>query len=78
MLIPIRCFTCGNVIADKYGEYSSRIKAGEGPAEVMDSLNIKRYCCRRMFVSSVETIYQVIPYYEALRRRKSEIESEID
>jgi DNA-directed RNA polymerase subunit N len=31
-----------------------------------------------MFVSSVETIYQVIPYYEALRRRMSEIESEID
>jgi len=78
LLIPIRCFTCGNLIANKYGEYSSRIKAGEDPAEVMDSLNIKRYCCRRMFVSSVETIYQVIPYYEALRRRKSEIESEID
>jgi DNA-directed RNA polymerase subunit N len=78
MLIPIRCFTCGNLIAHKYAEYSSRIKAGEDPAEVMDSLNIKRYCCRRMFVSSVETIYQVIPYYEALRRRKSEIESEID
>ena len=78
MLIPIRCFTCGNVIANKYGEYSSRIKGGEDPAEVMDSLNIKRYCCRRMFVSSVETIYQVIPYYEALRRRMSEIESEID
>ncbi len=78
MLIPIRCFTCGNVIADKYAEYSNRIKAGEIPADVMDSLNIKRYCCRRMFVSSVETIYQVIPYYEALRRRMSEIESEID
>ena len=78
MLIPVRCFTCGNVIANKFGEYSNRIKAGEDPAAVMDSLNIKRYCCRRMFVSSVETIYQVIPYYEALRRRMSEIESEID
>ena len=78
MLIPIRCFTCGNLIANKYNEYSSRVKAGEDPADVMDALNIKRYCCRRMFVSSVETIYQVIPYYEALRRRMSEIESEID
>ena len=78
MLIPVRCFTCGNLIANKYGEYSTRIKAGEDPAEVMDSLHLKRYCCRRMFVSSVETIYQVIPYYEALRRRMAEIESEID
>jgi DNA-directed RNA polymerase subunit N len=31
-----------------------------------------------MFLSCVETIYQVIPYYEALRRRMSEIQSEID
>jgi DNA-directed RNA polymerase subunit N len=44
----------------------------------MDSLGVKRYCCRRMFIASVETIYQIIPYYEALRRRMSEIQSEIE
>jgi DNA-directed RNA polymerase subunit N len=78
MLVPVRCFTCGNIIADKYEDFSNRIKSGEDPAEIMDSLNVKRYCCRRMFVSCVETIYQVIPYYEALRHRMSEIQSEID
>ena len=78
MLIPIRCFTCGNLVADKYAEYSNRVQAGQDPAKVMDSLNVKRYCCRRMFVSTVETIYQVIPYYEALRQRMSEIKSEIE
>jgi hypothetical protein len=26
----------------------------------------------------VETIYQVIPYYEALRRRLSEVQGQID
>ena len=78
MLTSVRCFTCGKLVADKYSEYSNRVKAGKDPAKAMDSLNIKRYCCRRMFVSSVETIYQVIPYYEALRRRMSEIESEIE
>ena len=78
MLLPVRCFTCGNLIADKHQEYLTRVKGGEDPAKIMDSLNIKRYCCRRMFVSSVETIYQIIPYYEALRRRMSEIQSEID
>jgi DNA-directed RNA polymerase subunit N len=78
MLTSVRCFTCGKLVADKYSEYSNRVKAGEDPAKTMDSLNIKRYCCRRMFVSSVETIYQVIPYYEALRRRMSEIQSEIE
>ncbi|MCI0564335.1 MAG: DNA-directed RNA polymerase subunit N [Nitrososphaera sp.] len=78
LLIPVRCFTCGNLIADKHAEYSNRVKAGEDPAKVMDSLNIKRYCCRRMFIASIETIYQIIPYYEALRRRMSEIQSEIE
>ena len=76
MLIPVRCFTCGGLIADKYSEYKERVKSGEGDAEVLDSLEIKRYCCRRMFISSVETIYQVIPYYEVLRRRMSEMQSE--
>ena len=76
MLIPVRCFTCGGLIADKYSEYKERVKSGEGDAEVLDSLGIKRYCCRRMFISSVETIYLVIPYYEVLRRRMSEMQSE--
>jgi DNA-directed RNA polymerase subunit N len=78
MLIPVRCFTCGGLIADKQAEYSSRVKAGEDPSKVMDSLGLKRYCCRRMFISSVETIYQIIPYYEALRRRMFEIQSDIE
>lgn len=78
MLIPVRCFTCGGLIADKYEEYSNRIKAGEESGKALDSIGIKRYCCRRMFISSVETIYQVIPYYEVLRQRKNEMESEIN
>lgn len=78
MLIPVRCFTCGKLIAHIYNEYLSRIKLGEEPNSVLDSLSINRYCCRRMFISSVETIYQVIPYYESLRKRRSEIQSEMD
>ena len=78
MLTPVRCFTCGGLIADKQMEYSNRVKAGEDSAKVMDSLGVKRYCCRRMFISSVETIYQIIPYYEALRRRMFEIQSDME
>ena len=78
MLVPIRCFTCGTLIADKYQIYVNRVKAGEDSAKVMDELGVKRYCCRRMFLSTVETIYQVLPYYEALRRRKQEVQSELE
>ncbi|MCK5627571.1 DNA-directed RNA polymerase subunit N, partial [Candidatus Bathyarchaeota archaeon] len=53
MIIPVRCFTCGNVIADRWEEYSNRVKAGEYPKEILDELGISRYCCRRMFISHV-------------------------
>jgi DNA-directed RNA polymerase subunit N len=76
MLIPIRCFTCGALIADKYQKYQQRVNNGEEPENVMNDLNIKRYCCRRMFLSTVETIYQILPYYEALSRRREEMQSE--
>jgi DNA-directed RNA polymerase subunit N len=78
MLIPVRCFTCGNVIADKFDEYQSKVKAGEDPSKVLDSLGIERYCCRRMLLTTVETIQQVIPFYEAIQRRKQEVQSELE
>ena len=78
MLVPVRCFTCGNLIADKFEEYQTRIKSGEEPAKVLNSLNINRYCCRRMLLTSVETIQQVVPFYEAIRRRHLEVQSELE
>jgi len=78
MLVPVRCFTCGSLIGDKYEEYQTKIKSSEGPSKVLDSLGVKRYCCRRMLLTSVETIQQVIPFYEAIRRRHLEVQSELE
>jgi DNA-directed RNA polymerase subunit N len=78
MLIPVRCFTCGSLIADKYPTYINRVKGGEDSAKVLDELGVRRYCCRRMFIGTVETIYQILPYYEALTRRRQEVQSEIE
>jgi DNA-directed RNA polymerase subunit N len=78
VLIPVRCFTCGNLIADRYEEYQNRVKGGEEPAKVLDSLGFKRYCCRRMMLTSVETMQQIIPFYEAIQRRYLEIQSELE
>ena len=69
MLIPVRCFTCGGLIADKHAEYSNRVPTGEDPSKVMDSLGVKRYCSEGCSFQMSDTIYQIIPYYEALRRR---------
>ncbi|MGC8478847.1 MAG: DNA-directed RNA polymerase subunit N [Candidatus Micrarchaeia archaeon] len=57
MMMPVRCFTCGAVVADKWEEYDRRVnKNKEEPGKVLDDLGVKRYCCRRMFLSNVEVI----------------------
>jgi len=78
VLIPVRCFTCGNLVADKFEDYQNKVKSGEEPAKVLDSLGIKRYCCRRMLLTTVETIQQVLPFYEAMYKRHVEIQSELE
>ena len=78
MLIPVRCFTCGNLIADKFDDYQTKLKAGEDPEKVLNDLQINRYCCRRMLLTTVETIQQVIPFYESIQKRKQEVRAELD
>ena len=78
MLVPVRCFSCGKLIADKYSDYRNRIKTGEVPKKVLDDLGMERYCCRRMLLTTVETIQQVIPFYEAMHKRNQEVQSELE
>ena len=78
MLIPVRCFTCGNLIADKFDDYQTKLKAGEDPEKVLNELQINRYCFRRMLLTTVETIQQVIPFYESIEKRKQEVLAELD
>jgi DNA-directed RNA polymerase subunit N len=68
MIIPIRCFTCSKVIADKY-DYYHKEKNKLAPVttdndlkffndihtkEILDNLGLIRYCCRRSLMSSVD------------------------
>ena len=62
MMIPIRCFTCGRVVAAAYEAFKERVAQGENPKVVMDSLGLARYCCRRMLVSQVDIIDDAAPY----------------
>lgn len=64
MIIPVRCFSCGKVIGDKWEEFSQRIEAGDPPREVLDDLGVMRYCCRRMLLSHVEIIDEVLRFHE--------------
>ena len=65
MIIPVRCFTCGKLIADKWEEFAKRVKNGEHPKDVLDDLGITRYCCRRKFLSHVEIIDEIIEFHKS-------------
>jgi DNA-directed RNA polymerase subunit N len=62
MIIPVRCFTCGKVIADKWDQFRADVAKGEDPAVVLDRLNVKRYCCRRIFLSHVDLVEDVLQF----------------
>jgi len=67
LIIPIRCFTCGALIADKWEEFAKEVKSGKDPGEVLDRLGVRRYCCRRMFLSHVELIDEILKYEKESR-----------
>ena len=62
MIIPVRCFTCGKVIADKWEEFKGRLEKGENTQKILNDLDIERYCCRRMLLSHAELIDELLLY----------------
>ena len=62
MMIPIRCFTCGKLIGHKYEEFKKRTEKGEDMTKVLDDLEIKKYCCRRMMISQPDVFDEVKQY----------------
>ncbi|TET20379.1 DNA-directed RNA polymerase subunit N [Candidatus Bathyarchaeota archaeon] len=70
MIIPVRCFTCGKLVGDKWEEFARRVKAGEDAGIVLNSLGVTRYCCRRMLLSHVDIIDEVLKFYVEAGRRK--------
>ena len=59
MQIPVRCFSCGKVIGDKWNEFEERTEDGENKKEVLDDLGLEKYCCRTIFLTNVDTIEEV-------------------
>jgi len=62
-MIPVRCFTCGAVVADKYGKYKELVAKGTKQAAALDKLGVERYCCRRMFLGQVDDVMQEMVKY---------------
>lgn len=71
MIIPIRCFTCGKVIADKWEAFLEKVKEIEDSdssekkdkyftdtfkGKILDDLKLTKICCRRHMLGHVDII----------------------
>ncbi len=78
VLVPVRCFSCGKLIADKFDDFKKSVQSGIEPQKALDDIGLERYCCRRMLLTTVESIQQIIPFYEAMHKRNQEVQSELE
>ena len=67
MIIPIRCFTCNNILGNKWNKFekeSNIIKSNNNLTDeektkqminlLGNDLKLKRYCCRMILISTVD------------------------
>lgn len=63
MIIPVRCFTCGKVIGNKWETYLYLLQADYSEGDALDELGLRRYCCRRMVSVNNYFIFDVCLAY---------------
>lgn len=61
-MIPVRCWSCGKVIAHVYEQYKQAVSDGEDPQKALYDVGLERYCCRRMFVGHIDLIDEIAPF----------------
>ncbi|MDD5163537.1 MAG: DNA-directed RNA polymerase subunit N [Candidatus ainarchaeum sp.] len=62
MMVPVRCFSCGKILASFYEDFVKRVNLGENAEKVLDEMGITRYCCRRMLLTHVDLIDDIMKY----------------
>jgi len=70
MIIPIRCVTCGKVLANKWQKYTEMVKNMQKnddepefqniepgfKGKVLDELGLDKICCRRHMLTHVDLV----------------------
>jgi len=78
MIIPVRCFTCGKVIGNLWNTYIELNKI-QSTEETLDQLHLTKMCCRRMMITHVNLIDDIIKYnrYEnTLNQKVNDVKKE--
>ena len=67
---PIRCFSCNKVVGQYEEKYKMLIQDGKSSKEALDALNIKRYCCRRMFLGHVDILEKILSFSNSSSKKQ--------
>ena len=62
MIINVRCYSCGKVLANKWNSYEKMLSEGVEPKAALDTLGLKRICCRTNMMSHVNLIDKLLKY----------------
>ena len=62
MLIPVRCFTCGKVVGNKWDSYVKKLQDGTDETAALNELGLTRPCCRRMLLTHVDLLDRLLKF----------------
>ena len=54
--------SCGKPVAGLWDDFRQRTAAGEQPGKVLDSLGLKRYCCRALLLTHTDVLSEVAKF----------------
>ena len=60
-MLPVRCFTCNALIGHMWHDYSVMRQNASGK-ECLDHFKLKSVCCRRMLLTHVPVIDDIMMY----------------
>ncbi len=62
MIIPIRCYSCNNTLANKWDIYQDLLAKGHNQKTALTKVGLHRQCCRTTLKQHVNVIDHVLKF----------------
>jgi DNA-directed RNA polymerase subunit N (RpoN/RPB10) len=73
MSLPVRCFTCNKIIGQYEERFVQALQETDNIKEILDSFNLTRYCCRRMFLGYVPVLDKQLVFPQNINEKSDSI-----